>query len=82
MRRPASRLLPPLLLLLAAACRPTTQADINTGQALIELGDAIAGLREETSILQQQVDSLRLVVARQDSTLRQVANLAGIPIPR
>ena len=82
MRPPPMRCLAPtiLALLLASACRPTTEADINTGQALLELGDAITALREETSLLQQQVDSLRLVVARQDSTVRRIANLAGVPM--
>ena len=34
------------------------------------------------AVLQSQVDSLRGVVARQDTLLRQVANLSGIPITR
>ena len=79
------RLAPTVLALLLASaivsgCRPTTDADINTGQALLELGDAITALREETSLLQQQVDSLRSVVARQDSAVRRMANLAGVPM--
>ena len=67
--------------LLVAACAPDTTAGINTAQALVELGDALNAVREEQSILQTQVDSLREVVARQDTVLRQVANVAGVPVP-
>jgi hypothetical protein len=38
-------------------------------------------LREVDAALQGQVDSLARVVARQDSLLRQIANLAGVPVP-
>ena len=65
----------------AAACAPDTTAGINTAQALVELGDALNAVREEQSILQTQVDSLREVVARQDTVIRQVANIAGVPVP-
>ncbi len=67
--------------LAAAACAPDTTAGINTAQALVELGDALNAVREEQSILQTQVDSLREVVARQDTVLRQIANVAGVPVP-
>lgn len=67
--------------LLAVACAPDTTAGINTGQALVELGDALNAVREEQSILQTQVDSLREVVARQDTLIRQIANIAGVPVP-
>ncbi len=65
----------------AVACMPDTTAGINTAQALIELGDALNAVREEQSILQTQVDSLREVVARQDTVIRQIANIAGVPVP-
>ena len=65
----------------AAACAPDTTAGINTAQALVELGDALNAVREEQSILQTQVDSLREVVARQDTIIRQIANIAGVPVP-
>ena len=65
----------------AAACAPDTTAGINTAQALVELGDALNAVREEQSILQTQVDSLREVVARQDTVIRLIANVAGVPVP-
>ena len=77
----AARIATVAVLMLAVACAPDTTAGINTAQALIELGDALNAVREEQSILQGQVDSLREVVARQDTVLRQVANIAGVPVP-
>ena len=80
-QRLVARLSIVIVVLVAAACAPDTTAGINTAQALVELGDALNAVREEQSILQTQVDSLREVVARQDTVLRQVANIAGVPVP-
>lgn len=51
-------------------------------QNVLDLGDAVSSLRQENALLQEQIDSLGKVVARQDSAVRQIANLAGIPIPQ
>jgi prefoldin subunit 5 len=51
-------------------------------EQIIQLGDGLNDLRQDTAALQQQVDSLRLVVAKQDTVIRQLANLAGVPISR
>jgi len=51
-------------------------------EQIIQLGDGLNDLRQENAVLQQQVDSLRLVVAKQDSVVRQLANLAGVPLAR
>jgi hypothetical protein len=55
--------------------------DLSTGEAIVGLSDAIAGLREESAVLQDQLDSLRLVVARQDSALARIAAATGVPLP-
>jgi hypothetical protein len=51
-------------------------------EQIIQRGDGLNDLRQDTAALQQQVDSLRLVVAKQDTVIRQLANLAGVPISR
>ena len=51
------------------------------GQSVVELGDAISALRAENAALQEQIDSLRRQVARQDTVMRQLANMAGVPVP-
>lgn len=67
------------LIVVCAAC-PATRADIAISEQIIQLGDGMNSLRQENAEIQQQVDSLRLVVARQDTVIRQMANLAGIPL--
>jgi hypothetical protein len=70
-------------LIVLAGCLPRglAKGDTDTQQALIEVSDALTDLREVDAALQLQVDSLSRVVARQDSLLRQIANLAGVSVP-
>lgn len=74
----------PLSLILAAAllaggCSAGSSPQMNVGEALVELGDALNGVREENAFLQQQLDSLRTVVARQDTVIRRLTVAAGVP---
>ena len=69
------------LLLVCAGC-PATRADIAMSEQIILLGDGLNDLRQENAVLQQQFDSLSIVVAKQDTVMRQLANLAGIPLSR
>jgi hypothetical protein len=79
----------PLLLLAlgvsaaTAGCRQLANpvADVELQQSLFELQDLLTEMRDQTAQLQWQVDSLQQVVARQDSVLRNVANLVGTPMP-
>ena len=65
----------------ATACMANPAADAAAAEAINEIGHELGYLRDENAQLQAQVDSLRGALARQDSLLRQVANLAGVPIP-
>ncbi|MCC6931591.1 MAG: hypothetical protein IT359_21555 [Gemmatimonadaceae bacterium] len=65
-----------------AACAPPSKQDIETAQAIAQLGDAYNDVRLTQQELQDQIDSLKTVVARQDSVIRSLANLAGVPVPR
>jgi hypothetical protein len=78
MRRAALAL---ALAIVCAAC-PASRADVAISEQIIQLGDGLNDLRQENAGLQQQVDSLRLVVAKQDTVIRQIANLAGVPLAR
>jgi len=69
------------LALICAAC-PASRADVAISEQIIQLGDGLNDLRQDNAALQQQVDSLRIVVARQDTVMRQLANLAGVPLAR
>ena len=70
------------LMLGALACAPLTNptATADMQQAVLDLQDLLVQMQEETTQLQWQVDSLQGVVARQDSSLRRLANLLGMPL--
>jgi hypothetical protein len=53
--------------------------DVTLAETLIDMSDALVALREETAMLQAQVDSLRQHVARQDTVVRRLASMAGLP---
>ena len=56
-------------------------ADVNTAQQLTDIADAMNALRQDNAILQDQIDSLRVVAARQDTIITRLAAQAGIPLP-
>ena len=78
MRRAVSML---VLSIVLSAC-PASRADVAISEQIIQLGDGLNDLRQDNAVLQQQVDSLSLIVARQDTVIRQLANLAGMPLAR
>ena len=45
-----------------------------------QVGDELNGARQEAAAMQDQIDSLRIAVARQDTLLRQLAGLANVPV--
>lgn len=56
------------------------RAEANIAQAMTEVGTQITSMQQDYAILQGQVDSLRGVVARQDTILGRLASMAGLPI--
>jgi hypothetical protein len=50
-------------------------------QSVNDLGESVNAMRQDYGALVDQVDSLRMIVARQDTVLRQLANLAGVAVP-
>lgn len=66
-------------LIVVTACIDTT-AQQNTAQAIMDLGDQLSAMREDNALLQSQMDSLRGALARQDTVLRQLAGMAGVPV--
>jgi hypothetical protein len=71
-------------LLLAAAvllsgCRDP-RAEANIAQAMIDVGTQLSAMQQDYSLLQSELDSLRGVVARQDTIIGRLATLAGLPI--
>jgi hypothetical protein len=74
----------PLIVLLAAAlissCRDP-RAEANIAEAMMQVGTEISAMRQDYALLQSQVDSLRGVVARQDTLIARLATLANMPLP-
>jgi hypothetical protein len=71
------------LLALAVApssCVSSPKAEAARQQQMLELGDALNDLRIATATLTATVDSLRTVIAKQDTTLARVANVTGVVV--
>lgn len=68
------------VVLLLAACR-NPRVDANIAEAMSQAGEAITALQQDQSNLQAQIDSLRQVVARQDTVIGRLAAQANLPMP-
>ena len=77
MRHPA-RLVAAALPLALAGCR-NPRIDANMADALMQMGAQLSSIQQDYSIMQSQVDSLRLVVAHQDSVIARLASMANLP---
>jgi hypothetical protein len=62
------------------ACVSSPKAEAARQQQMLELGDALNDLRMATATLTATVDSLRTVIAKQDTTLARVANVTGVVV--
>jgi hypothetical protein len=67
-----------LALALPAGCR-SPQADAYLIEQMRQMAEELNASRQQTADLQTQLDSLRMVVVRQDSLLTRLAGMAGIP---
>ena len=62
------------------SCR-SPMADAQIAEQMKQLGDELNGLRQDVGDLHEQIDSIRTVVVKQDTLLRQLAGMAGVPVP-
>ena len=62
-----------------SSCRDP-RAEANIALAMTEVGVSMSQLQQDAAILQWQVDSLRQVVARQDTIIQRLASHVGFPI--
>jgi hypothetical protein len=70
---------PLILALLLASCRDP-RAEANIAEAMVQVGTEISAIRQDMAVLQMQVDSLRSVVARQDTLITRLATVANVPV--
>lgn len=54
---------------------------MDLAQTVYEMGEVVQGLQQSQLELNDRIDSLTILVTRQDSTLRVLANLSGNPLP-
>jgi len=69
-----------LVLVGLASCR-NPAADASVTEQMRQVGDELNAVRQEAAAMHEQIDSLRLTVARQDTLLRQLAGMANVPVP-
>ena len=68
-----------LAVIVLVSCRDP-RAEANIAMAMSEVGLSVNQLQQDAAELQWQVDSLRQVVARQDTIIDRLASHVGLPI--
>lgn len=68
------------LLVLAAGCRSPT-ADMAIAEQLAQVSDALVAMQDQIATNAVTVDSLVQVVARQDTLIKRLAAVSGVPTP-
>jgi hypothetical protein len=68
------------LLVLAASCRSPT-ADAAIAEQLAQVSDALIAMQDQIATNSTTVDSLLKVVATQDTLIRRLAAVSGVPVP-
>lgn len=64
---------------LVAACYEDPQRQMDQMQQIVDLGEILNEVQLRTADMQATLDSLQLVVAKQDTAIYRLANLAGVP---
>jgi hypothetical protein len=64
----------------AVGCITNPKAEALRQQQMIEVGDALNDLRASTSEMSGTLDSLRVVIAKQDTTIARLANVTGVVV--
>jgi hypothetical protein len=67
-------------LIVAACANPRAEAGV--AQALNDAATEIGGLKNDIAMLQDQVDSLRAIVAKQDTNIVHIAAVNNVPLIR
>ena len=66
------------ILAMAGSCmNPRTQAYI--AQSLTDVSTELNAQRQDIALLQEQIDSLKQVAAHQDSIIKKILNVTGVP---
>jgi hypothetical protein len=68
------------LLVLAAGCR-SPAADAAVAEQLQQMSDAIVAMQDQMSVMSTTVDSLVTITAKQDTLIKRLAAVNGVPTP-
>ncbi len=82
-RSPSSRLTVAAamgLLALGAASCSNPQSEAARVQQVLEIGDEVNAVKNELGELRGTLDSLRILVAKQDTTIARLANVTGVVV--
>jgi hypothetical protein len=66
----------------ATGCVSSPKAEAARQQQMLDIGDAVNDLRITTAQLSNTLDSLRTVIAKQDTTLARLANVTGVVVAK
>jgi uncharacterized protein HemX len=67
-----------MILATGSCATPKFQAALAT--EMRAAADEIMAQRQDMMLMQEQIDSLKFAMARQDTIIRKLANLAGVPV--
>jgi len=71
-----------LLLLAVAGCINSPESEAKRAEQMIQLSDALNEVRTTAADLNQTLDSVRIVLAKQDSTIAKLANATGVQVTK
>jgi septal ring factor EnvC (AmiA/AmiB activator) len=80
--RPVVTLIVSLGVLAASSSCANPKSQANMAQALSDAANEITGLRSDIAQVQSDIDSLRTVMAKQDTTIQHLAAVANVPITK
>jgi hypothetical protein len=69
------------VVLSAGVCPQQSGVNPEVVQALTDLNDGMASLSQQTADMQEQIDSLHLKLARQDTLIQRLLSITPLPSP-
>jgi rRNA maturation endonuclease Nob1 len=71
-----------VLCLTAVSCINSPDSEAKRAEQMIQLSDALNEVRSTAADLNQTLDSVRVVLAKQDSTIARLANATGVQVTK
>jgi polyhydroxyalkanoate synthesis regulator phasin len=68
-----------LAVILAAGSCTNPRVQANIAQTLNDVGNELTAQRQDMATLQEQIDSLKQAMAHQDTIIKRLINVTGIP---